>query len=65
LLAFNLGVLLEDMGRESDAITAYREALGQDPAFADAHFNLARLYEHAGDARNSLRHLLAYRRLMD
>jgi tetratricopeptide (TPR) repeat protein len=65
LLAFNLGVLLEDLGRESDAITAYREALGQDPAFADAHFNLARLYERAGDARNSLRHLLAYRRLMD
>jgi tetratricopeptide (TPR) repeat protein len=63
LLAFNHAVLLEDLGRESDAIGAYRAALALDPEFADAHFNLARLYERAQDTKSSLRHLLAYRRV--
>jgi tetratricopeptide (TPR) repeat protein len=65
LLLFNLAVLLEDMRRERDAIVAYREALALDPQLADAHFNLARLYGRAKDAKASLRHLLAYRRMMD
>jgi tetratricopeptide (TPR) repeat protein len=64
-LAFNLAVLLEDLQRESDAILAYREALAMDPQLADAHFNLARLYERAHDPKASLRHLLAYRRMME
>jgi tetratricopeptide (TPR) repeat protein len=64
-LAFNLAVVLEDLEREPDAILAYREALALDPQFADAHFNLARLYERAKDSKASLRHLLAYRRMMD
>jgi tetratricopeptide (TPR) repeat protein len=64
-LVFNLAVLLEDLGREPEAIVAYREALALDPQFADAHFNLARLYERARDAKASLRHLLAYRRMMN
>ena len=46
-LLFNLAVLLEDLDREPDAIVAYREALALDPQLADAHFNLARLYERA------------------
>jgi tetratricopeptide (TPR) repeat protein len=64
-LVFNLAVLLEDLDREPDAIAAYREALALDPQFADAHFNLARLYERARDPKASLRHLLAYRRMID
>jgi tetratricopeptide (TPR) repeat protein len=64
-LVFNLAVLLEDLNREADAIAAYREALALDPQFADAHFNLARLYERARDPQASLRHLLAYRRMID
>lgn len=64
-IAFNLAVVLEDLEREPDAIAAYREALALDPQFADAHFNLARLYERARDPKASLRHLLAYRRMMD
>lgn len=64
-LVFNLAVLLEDLGREPEAIIAYRETLALDPQFADAHFNLARLYERAKDPKSSLRHLLAYRRMMD
>ncbi|MGO9934587.1 MAG: tetratricopeptide repeat protein [Steroidobacteraceae bacterium] len=65
LLTFNLAVLLEDLDREPDAILAYREALALDPQLADAHFNLARLYERARDPKASLRHLLAYRRMID
>jgi tetratricopeptide (TPR) repeat protein len=62
-LLFNLAVLLEDMERRTDAIAAYREALSLDPAFADAHFNLARLFERQHNRKETLRHLLAYRRL--
>jgi len=65
LLSFNLAVLLEDLERESEAMMAYRNALALDPGFADAHFNLARLQERAGNSKDALRHLLAYRRLMD
>jgi tetratricopeptide (TPR) repeat protein len=64
LLTFNLAVLLEDLGREADAIKAYRETLAMDPHFADAHFNIALLYERAQDPQASLRHLLAYRRMI-
>jgi tetratricopeptide (TPR) repeat protein len=64
-IAFNLAVLLEDLRRPAEAILAYRDALALDPQLADAHFNLARLYEEVSDSRSSLRHLLAYRRMMD
>ena len=65
LLSFNLAVLLEDLEREAEAIHLYRAALALDPSFADAHFNLARLHERAGRSRDSFRHLLAHRRLLD
>jgi tetratricopeptide (TPR) repeat protein len=65
LICFNLAVLLEDLNQPADAIATYREALALDPQLADAHFNLARLYEEASDSKASLRHLLAYRRMMD
>jgi tetratricopeptide (TPR) repeat protein len=59
---FNLAVLLEDSGREGEALQVYRQALDIDPGIADAHFNLARLHERAGNRRESFRHLLAYKR---
>ena len=65
VLSFNLAVLLEDFEREDEAMAEYRHAIALDPGFADAHFNLARLHERAGQAREALRHLLAYRRLIN
>ena len=63
LAAFNLGIALEDLGRREEALGAYLDALADDPAFADAHFNAARLFEASGRAAEALRHLGAYRRL--
>jgi tetratricopeptide (TPR) repeat protein len=63
--AFNLGTALEDLGRWADAIAAYRRAIESDEEFADAHFNLARLYEEAGRRTAALRHLKAYKLLID
>jgi len=64
ILYFNLGVLLEDLKRELDAIVAYRQALAHDPGLADAHFNLSAVHDRLGESQAAFRHLLAYRRLL-
>jgi tetratricopeptide (TPR) repeat protein len=64
ILLFNLGVVLEDLGKPGEAIVAYRDAIVHDPGMADAHFNLALLLERAGETQAAFRHLLAYRRLI-
>lgn len=63
LAAFNLGVLLEDMQRPADAIRAYGRALASDPQLAEAHYNLAQLYEKRGDRMSAIRHFNGYRAL--
>jgi tetratricopeptide (TPR) repeat protein len=62
--AFNLGVALEDLGRRDEAMSAYETALRSDPSYADAHYNLACLLERAGKATAALRHLKAYRKIV-
>ncbi|WP_129648294.1 tetratricopeptide repeat protein [Peristeroidobacter agariperforans] len=64
VLMFNLGVVLEDLGKIDDAIEAYQAALSEDPNMADGHFNLARLYEAQGKEQHAIRHLGQYRRLV-
>ena len=64
LLLFNFGVLLDDMGRKTDAIHAYEAALCVDPALADCHYNLALLYEDVNKPKNAIRHMAQYRRLI-
>ena len=61
---FNLGVLLEDTGRSPEAIDSYLAAIALDPGLADAHYNLARLYEIAGNDPHMIRHLRQYRTLV-
>ena len=59
---FNLGVLLEDSNRSTEAAGLYRKALEASPDMADAHYNLALLCEAKGMRREALRHLSAYRK---
>ncbi len=61
--AFNLGLALEDLGRDRAALDAYEAALAADPRFADAHYNLSGLHERRGDRLSALRHLKSYRAL--
>jgi tetratricopeptide (TPR) repeat protein len=63
--AFNLGTALEEVGCWSDALAAYRQAIEVDGCFADAHFNLARLCEQLGRRAEAIRHLRAYKRLVE
>jgi tetratricopeptide (TPR) repeat protein len=60
-----LGVALQDLDRPREAIAAYLEALAADPACADAHYNLAGLYEELGEGAETIRHLAAYKKLLD
>jgi tetratricopeptide (TPR) repeat protein len=63
LLLYNLGVLLQDLGRHGDAVEAYRAALRGDPAMADCHYNLALLCEALERPQEAIRHMAQYRRL--
>jgi tetratricopeptide (TPR) repeat protein len=63
LLLFNLAVVEEDLGQTEAAARHYLDALAVDPALADAHHNLARLYERSGAQKEALRHWSAYRKL--
>lgn len=61
--AFDLGIALEDLGETNDAIVAYRRAVDSDPYFADAHHNLAQLYQKTGQPAAARRHLKTYSQL--
>jgi tetratricopeptide (TPR) repeat protein len=64
IAAYNLGIVLEDLHRRSEAIQAYTRALAADPNLAEAHYNLARLYEKQGDGQAAIRHFNDYRALI-
>jgi tetratricopeptide (TPR) repeat protein len=61
---FNLGVALEDLKMLPEAALAYRTALAADAGCADAHYNLAHLYERLKEPAAALRHLRAYKKLV-
>jgi tetratricopeptide (TPR) repeat protein len=63
LLCFNFGVVLEDLGEVEEALAMYQAAIESDPSLADAHYNLARLYEIRGQSQHAIRHLGQYRKL--
>lgn len=61
--SFNLGVVLEDLNRSDEAVGVYERLVKRERGVADAHFNLARLYERSGRKIASLRHLKEYKRI--
>ena len=50
--------------RGQDIEQHYSTALGLNPSYADAHFNLALLAERRGDFLQAVRHWKSYRRLV-
>jgi tetratricopeptide (TPR) repeat protein len=64
LLLYNVGVLLEDMDRNAEAMAAYEAALRRNPDLADCHYNLALLCEKLGKPKEAIRHMSRYRTLM-
>jgi len=63
LIQYNRAVALEALGRVDDAIAGYQASLALDASLADAHQNLALLYERRGDKQRAIRHFNAFRRL--
>jgi tetratricopeptide (TPR) repeat protein len=60
---YNLAVALEDLSETEEAIETYNRVIALDSRHADAHHNVARLWQAAGDPQRALRHWNAYRRL--
>jgi len=64
---FNLGLVCEARGHLDEAVTAYQRSIEQygpgDPLAADAHYQVARVYERLGQQTSAVRHLKIYRKL--
>ncbi len=63
LAFFDLGNVLDELKRLPEAITAYCRAIHLQPAYADAHYNLALALERSGARRSALQHWAAYLQL--
>lgn len=61
---FDLGVALQDQERFAEAAAAYEQALALDDSFADAHYNLATVYESLGERQAAFRHFKSYKSLI-
>ncbi|HET7729193.1 MAG TPA: tetratricopeptide repeat protein [Usitatibacter sp.] len=55
----NVGIALQALERIDEAIRAFTHVLSLDPAYALAHFNLARLYRMRGESKRALEHAQA------
>jgi Flp pilus assembly protein TadD len=59
----NLGNVLHDLSRFTDALLCYQEALRLDPGYAEAHHNLANTLKELGRFEDALSHHLEALRL--
>ena len=55
VIPFNLGNVLDAMGRTRDAAFAFRQAIARDASFAEAWMNLAALHERARESAETER----------
>jgi Tfp pilus assembly protein PilF len=60
LAHFNLGSVLEEVGRLEAARLHLRNAVRLDPGYPDAHYNLAFVCEKLGAQNEAHRHWQAY-----
>jgi tetratricopeptide (TPR) repeat protein len=60
LAEFNLGCVLEQLGKTAEAIVHLSRAVELSPSLADGHLNLALAFEKNGQAQDALRHLSLY-----
>lgn len=60
LANYNLGTVFDELGEIEAALGCYRKA----PKVADAHYNLARIFELRGDEVATFRHMRNYRNMM-
>ena len=65
VLHFNLAIVLEDLQQIDEALHCYEAAIELDQAFADAHYNAARLHQVLGHRKEAIRHYSEYRRLQN
>jgi tetratricopeptide (TPR) repeat protein len=54
VIPFNLGNVLDELGRERESEIAYRQSIARDPNFPDAWFNLGVLQEKFGRVDEAL-----------
>ena len=60
-----VGVLQFQATAHDAAVISFRRAIKLVPNFADAHYNLSRLFELLGKHDEALEHLRTYRRLLE
>src|SRR5215217_7760761 len=58
-IPYNLGNVLDALGRRAEAVLAYYEALQRDPDFAEAWFNLGVIDEEDGHIARAIQHYQA------
>ena len=63
LAYFDLGNVLDELGRLEESIAAYKKAIALAPRYADAHYNLALASERTRQDRLALKHWQAYLRI--
>jgi tetratricopeptide (TPR) repeat protein len=61
LAFYNLGTVFDELDETTKAADYYQQA----PGIPDAHYNLARIREVQGDEVSAVRHMRAYRDLLD
>ena len=55
--------MYDEMGDKSAALAEYQTALRLHPTYADAHYNIALLYQAGGQILRAVRHWKAYLKL--